>query len=96
MCFTFLLRKNTGSLSAEGLQWFRAGGNSPCAGRHRRAGRWCRPFLECLEDRTLLSIQFPLSFPAGTNPAAIATGDFNGDGKLDVAVVDRGDPNSGA
>jgi FG-GAP-like repeat len=29
-------------------------------------------------------------FPAGPNPAAITTGDFNGDGQLDVAVINQG------
>ncbi len=29
------------------------------------------------------------TFPAGPNPAAITTGDFNGDGMLDVAVINR-------
>jgi hypothetical protein len=28
-------------------------------------------------------------FPAGPNPAAITTGDFNGDGQLDVAVINK-------
>jgi FG-GAP-like repeat len=32
------------------------------------------------------SFQAPVSFPAGNNPASVAVGDFNRDGKLDVAV----------
>ncbi len=31
------------------------------------------------------------SFPAGTGPTALVVGDFNGDGRLDVAVADSGD-----
>ncbi len=36
------------------------------------------------------SFQAPRSFPAGAYPDAIAVGDFNGDGVLDVAVTDGG------
>jgi hypothetical protein len=32
-------------------------------------------------------------FPVGTNPQAVAYGDFNGDGKLDLAVVNTGGNN---
>jgi hypothetical protein len=31
------------------------------------------------------------AFPGGPNPVAITTGDFNGDGLLDVAVINQGD-----
>ena len=30
------------------------------------------------------------SYPVGTSPSGVATGDFNGDGKIDVAVVNSG------
>lgn len=32
----------------------------------------------------------PKSYPVGTSPAAIAVGDFNGDGKMDIAVANTG------
>ena len=32
------------------------------------------------------------SYPVGTNPRAVAVGDFNKDGKVDLAVVNVGDP----
>jgi uncharacterized repeat protein (TIGR01451 family) len=32
----------------------------------------------------------PKSYPVGTSPAAIAVGDFNGDGKIDIAVANTG------
>jgi hypothetical protein len=39
------------------------------------------------------TFQTPASFNVGTNPAAIAVGDFNFDGKLDLAVVNQGSGN---
>ena len=33
----------------------------------------------------------PVNYPAGTSAAAIAIGDFNGDGKADLAVASQGD-----
>jgi len=32
------------------------------------------------------------NYPVGTNPAAVAVGDFNHDGKRDLAVINYGDP----
>jgi hypothetical protein len=51
------------------------------------------PCLDVLEDRTLLSaVSFglPLIYPAGIGITgnAVAVGDFNGDGKLDLALTD--------
>jgi FG-GAP-like repeat/Divergent InlB B-repeat domain len=37
----------------------------------------------------------PTNYPVGTAPRAIAIGDFNGDGKPDLAVANTGDPTSG-
>src|SRR5262245_27837817 len=65
------------------------------ARRHSQQGqpgkRGFRPRLETLEDRTLLTLQAALDFAAGSQPNAIVRGDFNQDGKLDVAVANYGD-----
>lgn len=37
------------------------------------------------------TFQKPVAIPTGSNPTAIATGDFNGDGKQDFAVVNEDD-----
>jgi hypothetical protein len=39
-----------------------------------------------------VGFQAAQSYPVGTNPRAVAVGDFNGDGKMDLAVVNFGDP----
>ena len=49
-----------------------------------------RPDIESLEGRRVLAFTAPVSFPVGTNPAGIAVGDFNGDAKDDMAVVNTG------
>src|SRR5205085_2759588 len=49
-----------------------------------------RPGLEVLEDRTLLSFSAPVGYAADTNPYAVVTADFNGDGRLDLAVANAG------
>ncbi len=46
--------------------------------------------LETLEERALPSFGAPIDTPVGTDPVAVAVGDFNGDGLLDAAVVDHG------
>src|SRR5260370_31211038 len=46
--------------------------------------------LETLEDRCLPSFLAPVSYPVGLvpyDPRAIVTADFNGDGRLDLAVA---------
>src|SRR5262249_7896576 len=48
------------------------------------------PALEALEDRTLLSLSPPAAYPVGSGPSAVATGDFNNDGNLDLVTADVG------
>src|SRR5262245_55779522 len=65
----------------------------PRASRHRalRRGRSRRPVLEVLEDRALLTGSFasPVLYPAGTGPNSVAVGDFNADGRPDLAVANE-------
>ena len=55
-------------------------------GRRRRLPGH-RPCLESLEDRTVLSFLTPTTFAVGTSPHGEAVGDFNGDSKADLVVV---------
>ena len=63
-----------------------------------RAGNGQRRFrrtrhIEVLEFRTLLSdVSFDAArvFDAGSNPQSVCTADFNGDGKMDLAVANSG------
>jgi hypothetical protein len=55
-------------------------------GKRRRPAQ-ARPWLEALEDRILLSFSQPIVSQAGVRPYAIAVGDFNGDGRLDVVTA---------
>src|SRR5438552_941164 len=57
----------------------------------RRPSPAARLCLETLEDRCLLSFSPAVSYPVGVNPQALVTGDFNGDGRLDLAVLNSGD-----
>ena len=43
--------------------------------------------FDLLEAREVPAFLAPASFTSGTNPAGIAVGDYNGDGKQDMAVV---------
>jgi hypothetical protein len=45
--------------------------------------------IESLECRALPSFVAPLAFDAGTGPISVAVGDFNGDGKPDLAVANH-------
>jgi hypothetical protein len=56
--------------------------------RKRRA---FRPHLELFEDRCLPSFLAPVNYATGANPYALAVGDFNGDGKLDLVTANSGD-----
>src|SRR5262249_35085123 len=71
-------------------QWFRR--RKPLQSRPstRRRGRWISLGLEWLEARTLLSFFTPTTLAVGSSPVAQATGDFNGDGRVDLAVVNQG------
>src|SRR5262245_61686746 len=52
------------------------------------AQRWAyRPVLLRLEDRTVPSFVSGPQFQAGAYPAAVAVGDFNGDGHADLVVA---------
>jgi hypothetical protein len=42
-----------------------------------------------------LQFSAPTSFPAGVAPTGVVSADFDGDGKLDLAVVDNGNPSVG-
>src|SRR6266852_2253807 len=51
-----------------------------------------RPRLEVLEDRSLLSaVSFsaPANYAVGYSPHSVAVGDFNGDGRPDLAVANE-------
>ena len=71
--------------------WFRKPARTPQVGngRRRRLPSY-RPCLESLEDRTVLSFFAPPTFAVGASPHGEAVGDFNGDGKADLAVVNEG------
>jgi FG-GAP-like repeat/FG-GAP repeat len=57
----------------------------------RRSPPVSRLSLEALEDRCMPSFLGPVNYAAGTNPQAVVTGDFNGDGRLDLAVANYSD-----
>jgi hypothetical protein len=51
------------------------------------APRLFRPAVEGLEVRDVPAFVAPVSYATGTTPAAVAVGDFNGDGRDDMAVA---------
>src|SRR6266568_2287503 len=42
---------------------------------------------------TQITFGSPMDYPVGTTPGAVATGDFNNDGKLDLAVANAASNN---
>src|SRR4051812_35846224 len=53
----------------------------------RRRGKASRPNLEGLEDRRLLSFSPITAYAVGTDPRAVASADFNVDGRLDLVLA---------
>src|SRR5688572_28976379 len=49
-----------------------------------------RAACETLEERRLLSFSAAVHYPTGAGPQDVATGDFNGDGRPDLAVTSAG------
>lgn len=54
------------------------------------ARKRARLFVEGLEGRVVPAFLAPVSYGAGASPAAVAVGDFNHDGRDDMAVVNSG------
>ena len=52
-------------------------------------------FFNALANATTVGFRPPVDYPAGTAPRGIVVADFNGDGKMDLAVGDYGGPNTG-
>src|SRR6266481_4245999 len=51
--------------------------------------------LSNLANAATIAFKPPVSYPVGTNPMAVSVGDFNGDGKLVLAVVNHGFSDTG-
>ncbi len=64
-------------------------GDSRGPRRPRRQPAGVKLSVETLEDRSMPSFLGPVNYAAGTNPQAVVTGDFNGDGRLDLAVANQ-------
>jgi len=50
-------------------------------------------FFEVTPSSSSIALSAPSAFGAGTNPDSAAVGDFNGDGKMDLAVANEGSDN---
>jgi hypothetical protein len=61
----------------------------------RRRSTFFRPQIENLEGRAMFAFLTPVTVPVGSSPAGIAVGDFNADGRQDMAVVDSSAGNLG-
>src|SRR5437867_498641 len=83
------------------LKYLMTHGQTPqrrsCCAKGRQRQACCRsrlpsfrPFVEALENRTLLSFLLPVDYATGKYPSSVAVGDFNGDGHLDLAVAING------
>ncbi|MFO0880995.1 MAG: VCBS repeat-containing protein [Gemmataceae bacterium] len=57
-------------------------------GSHKKGGNM-RLILEALEDRAVPAFLAPAAYPTGANPAGIAVGDFNHDGRDDLAITSQ-------
>src|SRR5262249_5385112 len=55
-----------------------------------RPGRRCRPQVEALEPRLTPSFTPQAPVPVGMSPSSVAMGDFNGDGRQDLAGANLG------
>jgi hypothetical protein len=72
------------------LSWFRRRTRRPAGGKVRRPRFPGRPLtFDLLEARDVPAFLAPVAYPAGTSPASIAVGDFNGDGRDDMAAVNQ-------
>lgn len=47
--------------------------------------------VETLEDRSLLAFDLAVNYSAGANPQAVVSGDFNNDGRPDIATANYSD-----
>jgi hypothetical protein len=54
-----------------------------------RSARPCRPQVEALDERLTPSFTSTVPAAVGMKPVVVAVADFNGDGKLDFAVVNQ-------
>src|SRR4051812_14342844 len=83
-------------LSHHWLQSRRSTVSQPGTKRNRRRDAFQeaasrRQLLEALENRCLFSFTWTGDFPVGPNPQTVATGDFNNDGKADLATANYND-----
>src|SRR5437868_3871733 len=72
------------------FSWYRQLIRKPIVVKGRRSrSSGFRPSLQILEDRFVPTFLAPVNYAAGTAPAAIGVGDFNGDGKQDLVVANN-------